>query len=183
MIITRNRTLILKTLPATKWCTLRFTSLCLNSVTDQRSSRFSNNHPSNKVPQINKTNLLQSKRTFFGGIPIGILPSKPKFSIPYRQNSVTVLMDKAPHGLQPYLKLMRIDKPIGSWLLFWPCGWSLGLAAPPGAPIPDPILMSLFATGAFIMRGAGCTINDMWDKDFDSKVKRTQFRPITRQVF
>ena len=77
---------------------------------------------------------------------------------------------------------MRIDKPIGSWLLFWPCGWSLGLAASPGAPIPDPTLLGLFATGAFIMRGAGCTINDMWDKNIDLKVQRTALRPITRQV-
>ena len=93
---------------------------------------------------------------------------------------MATVVDKAPMGLRPYLRLMRIDKPIGSWLLFWPCGWSLGLASPPGAPIPDPTLFGLFAAGAFIMRGAGCTINDMWDKDIDSKVYRTQFRPITR---
>lgn len=95
---------------------------------------------------------------------------------------MAVLVEKAPSEVKPYMKLMRIDKPIGSWLLFWPCGWSLGLAAPPGVPFPDPALLGLFATGAFIMRGAGCTINDMWDKDIDSKVKRTQFRPITRYI-
>ena len=92
-------------------------------------------------------------------------------------SNFAVMVEK---GLQPYMKLMRIDKPIGSWLLFWPCGWSLGLAASPGAPIPDPTLLGLFATGAFIMRGAGCTINDMWDKNIDLKVQRTALRPITR---
>ena len=95
------------------------------------------------------------------------------------KSRLAYLVDKSPKGLQPYLNLMRIDKPIGSWLLFWPCGWSLGLAAPAGSPIPDPALFGLFAVGAFIMRGAGCTINDMWDRDIDNKVQRTRTRPIT----
>ncbi len=93
---------------------------------------------------------------------------------------MAALVKRLPPNVQPYMRLVRLDKPIGSWLLFWPCGWSLGLAAPPGSPLPDPYLLSLFATGALIMRGAGCTINDMWDRDIDSKVKRTLDRPITR---
>ena len=60
--------------------------------------------------------------------------------------------------------------PAGSWLLFWPCGWGLAQAAPPGC-LPDPALLAIYAAGAFIMRGAGCTINDMWDRDIDSKVR------------
>ncbi|XP_046486510.1 4-hydroxybenzoate polyprenyltransferase, mitochondrial isoform X4 [Neodiprion pinetum] len=75
------------------------------------------------------------------------------------------------------MRLMRIDKPIGSWLLFWPCGWSIALSAPPGM-IPDPQMLALFWLGAFIMRGAGCTINDMWDRDIDRKVARTKDRPL-----
>ncbi|PSN55341.1 hypothetical protein C0J52_01837 [Blattella germanica] len=63
-------------------------------------------------------------------------------------------------ALQPYMKLMRIDKPIGSWLLFWPCGWSIAMSASPGC-LPDLSMLALFGVGAFIMRGAGCTINDM----------------------
>lgn len=59
---------------------------------------------------------------------------------------------------------------LGSWLLFWPCGWSIALAAPAGA-LPDLLMLALFGTGAFIMRGAGCTINDMWDQDIDKLVK------------
>ena len=57
----------------------------------------------------------------------------------------------------------------GTWLLYLPCTWSISLAAPPGG-LPDLYMLSLFGIGALIMRGAGCTINDMWDKDFDKKV-------------
>ncbi|KAB7494830.1 4-hydroxybenzoate polyprenyltransferase, mitochondrial [Armadillidium nasatum] len=87
------------------------------------------------------------------------------------------LVKNSPHKIQPYLQLMRIDRPIGSWLLFWPCGWSIALAAPSGS-LPDPYFLTLFAVGSFIMRGAGCTINDMWDKDLDKKVERTSSRPL-----
>ncbi|XP_054718127.1 4-hydroxybenzoate polyprenyltransferase, mitochondrial-like [Uloborus diversus] len=82
-----------------------------------------------------------------------------------------------PKGIQPYLKLMRIDKPIGTWLLLWPCFWSLSMASAPGC-LPDPALLALFGSGALLMRGAGCTINDMWDKNIDSKVERTKLRPL-----
>lgn len=58
---------------------------------------------------------------------------------------------------------------LGTWLLFLPSAWSLTLATPVGQ-VPDPGLLALFALGAFMMRSAGCTINDMWDKDFDIHV-------------
>lgn len=77
----------------------------------------------------------------------------------------------------PYSRLMRLDRPIGSWLLFWPCSWSIALSASPGC-WPDPLMLALFGAGAFIMRGAGCTINDMWDRDIDAKVARTKTRPL-----
>uniref|UniRef100_A0A8D8XXN2 4-hydroxybenzoate polyprenyltransferase n=1 Tax=Cacopsylla melanoneura TaxID=428564 RepID=A0A8D8XXN2_9HEMI len=80
-------------------------------------------------------------------------------------------------SIVPYLKLMRLDKPIGSWLLFWPCGWSISMAAAPGC-LPDLHTLAFFGLGAIIMRGAGCTINDLWDKDIDSKVSRTKDRPL-----
>ncbi|XP_076646377.1 ubiquinone biosynthesis protein COQ2, mitochondrial [Halictus rubicundus] len=89
----------------------------------------------------------------------------------------TRLVNNSPPKIQPYLKLLRMDKPIGTWLLFWPCGWSIALAAPPGA-LPDLQLLTLFGTGAFIMRGAGCIINDMWDQDIDGMVARTKDRPL-----
>ncbi|XP_046486509.1 4-hydroxybenzoate polyprenyltransferase, mitochondrial isoform X3 [Neodiprion pinetum] len=94
-----------------------------------------------------------------------------------RVSLAATLVNKSPISIQPYMRLMRIDKPIGSWLLFWPCGWSIALSAPPGM-IPDPQMLALFWLGAFIMRGAGCTINDMWDRDIDRKVARTKDRPL-----
>ncbi|KAG0695217.1 4-hydroxybenzoate polyprenyltransferase, mitochondrial [Chionoecetes opilio] len=87
------------------------------------------------------------------------------------------LVLNSPPTLAAYMQLMRLDRPIGSWLLFWPCGWSLALSAAPGC-LPDPWLMALFGVGAAVMRGAGCTINDMWDKNYDSKVARTAGRPL-----
>jgi len=88
------------------------------------------------------------------------------------------LVAKLPPSIQPYLKLARLDKPIGSWLLFWPCGWSLCLATPAGH-FPDLHLLAVFGAGALVMRGAGCTINDMWDRNIDKAVERTKDRPIT----
>ena len=70
-----------------------------------------------------------------------------------------------------------MDKPIGTWLLLWPCWWSTALAATPGSP-PDLSLLTLFGVGAFVMRGAGCTINDIWDQDLDARVARTAARPL-----
>jgi len=90
-----------------------------------------------------------------------------------------------PNSLRPYALLARVDKPIGTALLLWPCLWSTALAASqPGggwdylAGAPDPSLIALFTIGSFVMRGAGCTINDMWDKDFDRNVHRTKNRPL-----
>ena len=57
----------------------------------------------------------------------------------------------------------------GTWLLFLPCGWSVALATQPGS-LPDPTLLALFLAGSFVMRSAGCTINDMWDKNVDKLV-------------
>uniref|UniRef100_A0A8C5P9W9 4-hydroxybenzoate polyprenyltransferase, mitochondrial n=1 Tax=Leptobrachium leishanense TaxID=445787 RepID=A0A8C5P9W9_9ANUR len=91
--------------------------------------------------------------------------------------SAAGIVESMPKDVQPYLKLMRLDKPIGTWLLYLPCTWSIALAADPGC-LPDLSMLALFGTGAILMRGAGCTINDMWDRDFDRKVERTSSRPI-----
>ncbi|WP_374384811.1 4-hydroxybenzoate octaprenyltransferase [Dongia sp.] len=79
--------------------------------------------------------------------------------------------------LRPYARLARLDRPIGTWLLLFPCWWSLALATPQGFA-PDLKLILLFALGAIVMRGAGCTINDIADRDFDAKVARTATRPL-----
>jgi len=83
-----------------------------------------------------------------------------------------------PNAVQPYARLARMDKPIGTLLLLWPCWWSTALAAQLPHELADPKLLALFGVGAFIMRGAGCTINDMWDADFDRRVARTRSRPL-----
>ena len=83
----------------------------------------------------------------------------------------------APAAARPYLRLARLDRPIGTWLLLFPCWWSTALAAEPGH-WPDWRLMILFALGAVVMRGAGCTINDIVDRDIDAKVARTAGRPL-----
>lgn len=82
-----------------------------------------------------------------------------------------------PKRLRPYAHLARLDKPIGTWLLAWPCMWSIALAAPPGN-LPDVKMLSLFGLGALLLRGSGCTVNDLLDRDIDQKVQRTKLRPI-----
>jgi 4-hydroxybenzoate polyprenyltransferase len=80
-----------------------------------------------------------------------------------------------PASLAPYARLARLHRPIGTWLLLFPGWWSLALASPAK---PDLRLMALFAVGALLMRGAGCTLNDIVDREFDAKVARTATRPI-----
>ena len=87
-------------------------------------------------------------------------------------------VDRAlPSSVVPYAKLVRLDRPVGSALLAWPCFWSIALAADPGS-LPDATTLGLFGVGAFLLRGAGCTVNDLWDRDIDGKVARTRNRPI-----
>lgn len=76
-----------------------------------------------------------------------------------------------------YSELMRLDKPIGTYLLLFPCLWSLAFADQ-FSLVPDPRLALAFTVGALIMRGAGCTVNDLWDRKFDAMVERTKNRPI-----
>jgi 4-hydroxybenzoate polyprenyltransferase len=85
----------------------------------------------------------------------------------------------APGWMRPYLRLSRFDRPIGAWLLLLPCWWSAGLAAiAADARLPNLTHVALFFVGAFAMRGAGCTWNDIVDRDLDGRVERTRSRPI-----
>ncbi|MCS0494712.1 4-hydroxybenzoate octaprenyltransferase [Ancylobacter sp. MQZ15Z-1] len=100
-------------------------------------------------------------------------------------DATTTWVDRrAPAFLRPFLRLARADRPIGSWLLLIPCLWSTALAAgiSAGEGAPRPVqalgLMLLFAIGAVAMRGAGCTWNDILDRDIDGRVERTRLRPL-----
>jgi 4-hydroxybenzoate polyprenyltransferase len=85
----------------------------------------------------------------------------------------------APAWSRPYLRLARLDRPIGSWLLLLPCWWSSALAAIAAhEAVPSICHIALFFVGAFAMRGAGCTWNDIVDRDLDRSVERTRSRPI-----
>ena len=84
----------------------------------------------------------------------------------------------APAWARPYLRLARLDRPIGSWLLLMPCWWSVGLAAVHAGSQVNLWHLLLFFIGAFAMRGAGCTWNDIVDRDLDARVERTRSRPI-----
>jgi 4-hydroxybenzoate polyprenyltransferase len=86
---------------------------------------------------------------------------------------------RAPLWSRPYLRLSRLDRPIGSWLLLMPCWWSAALAAGIAHDVSRlPLILVLFLIGAFAMRGAGCTWNDITDRDLDAQVERTRSRPI-----
>jgi len=90
------------------------------------------------------------------------------------------LVDRfAPAALLPYLRLARFDRPIGFFLLAFPCFWSVALAERSlEEPYPEPWLLFLFAVGAIAMRGAGCTYNDLVDREIDAQVARTRSRPL-----
>lgn len=89
-------------------------------------------------------------------------------------------MDRlAPRGLRPYLRLARFDRPIGAWLLLFPCWWGQAMGElASGRAYPNVWSLLLFLAGAFVMRGAGCTYNDIVDRDIDAGVARTRGRPI-----
>ncbi len=86
-----------------------------------------------------------------------------------------------PAWTHPYAQLARWDRPVGTWLLFWPCAWSVSLAAQQHehqAEVLPLAMVALFWLGAFFMRGAGCTLNDIADVEFDAAVERTAGRPL-----
>uniref|UniRef100_A0A914YQZ0 Uncharacterized protein n=1 Tax=Panagrolaimus superbus TaxID=310955 RepID=A0A914YQZ0_9BILA len=102
------------------------------------------------------------------------------------------IVERAPPKTQPYLKLIRLDKPtgiigpylshmieifLGTFLLFWPASWGITLGTS-ASTIPDLKIIAIFATGSFLMRGAACIINDLWDKKYDQQVQRTCNRPL-----
>ena len=84
------------------------------------------------------------------------------------------LIGALPRPIRPFAALMRVDRPIGTWLLYWPCAWSVALAGVHGKWL----LFGWFLLGAFAMRSAGCVYNDIVDRELDRKVERTRLRPL-----
>jgi 4-hydroxybenzoate polyprenyltransferase len=84
-------------------------------------------------------------------------------------------IDALPARVQPYARLARLDRPAGSWLLFWPCAWGVALA---GGLVTDGALLLWFGLGSLAMRAAGCVWNDIIDRDLDAQVARTRARPV-----
>ena len=85
---------------------------------------------------------------------------------------------RLPASWRPYARLARLDRPIGTWLLLFPCWWSIAFASPEPLSRESLVLFALFGIGALVMRGAGCTFNDICDRDFDAQVARTRDRPL-----
>jgi 4-hydroxybenzoate polyprenyltransferase len=102
-------------------------------------------------------------------LPIALEPAAP----------MPAKLDVAPHWLMQRLTdfalLMRLDRPIGIWLLLWPTLWALWIAS---SGHPQPRLLFIFVAGTVLMRSAGCVINDLWDRDIDPHVQRTRSRPL-----
>lgn len=107
------------------------------------------------------------------------IPELPAYEPPRRG-----LLSLLPPSMVPYAELIRLDKPTGTYYLYFPCLFSTLLAAPLAVPIASlPTVIgtsALFFAGALIMRGAGCTINDLWDRNLDPHVTRTRLRPLAR---
>jgi 4-hydroxybenzoate polyprenyltransferase len=101
------------------------------------------------------------------------IPQTPADAVPHSW------VDSMPRSSQPYLRLARLDRPVGTWLLFWPCVWSLVLAQ---GQTPDwrqlVLFLLLMLVGSLVMRGAGCAYNDIVDRDMDAQVARTRGRPL-----
>ena len=89
---------------------------------------------------------------------------------------LTGIWSYMPKKLHPYITVMRLDRPIGWWLLLLPGWWSILITS--GQIAPALWLMALFLVGAITMRAAGCVVNDLWDRDIDRKIERTSGRPL-----
>lgn len=158
----------------------------LHCTSDHRRSRL----PSFEAPTSNGPNRFAKRQTralrqssynnSSAQLAAAAVPSAPAVYSPPQTGLISYL----PKSWIPYAELIRLDKPTGTYYLFFPCLFSTLLAAPLATPMASPAEIlaysGLFFSGALIMRGAGCTINDLWDKDFDPHVTRTRFRPIAR---
>ncbi len=109
------------------------------------------------------------------------MSNPPTAPLPHTDIRTSGWVSRLPAAWRPYALLMRLDRPIGTWLLLLPGWWTIAAASCAiggGAITHGLYIATLFSIGAIIMRGAGCTINDMWDRDYDKQVERTRLRPL-----
>ncbi|KAH7094667.1 UbiA prenyltransferase family-domain-containing protein [Paraphoma chrysanthemicola] len=127
------------------------------------------------------TNLTISR----AGMATATVNDAPK-SLPAYSPPTSGILSYLPRKAVPYGELMRIQSPVGSYYLFFPCLFSTLVAATMATPVAAPSAVistaALFFTGALVMRGAGCTINDLWDRNLDPHVERTRLRPLARRA-
>ena len=155
------------------------------------ASRSHNSQPniSSTIRKHRRSNLLsssgslsiQTRKTTKSALDSEVAPAPLEYKAP-----TSGLLYYLPRSWVPYAELIRLDKPVGTYYLFFPCLFSTLLAAPLTDPITTPSTVMgttlLFLTGALVMRGAGCTINDLWDRNLDPHVSRTRLRPIARKA-
>lgn len=158
-----------------------------------RTLETTNNHATSCVPALRRPTPCSSSRHIFSqrlrwnarsiDAPCNSANTSTSTFSEYVPPSTGVL-SYLPRSWVPYAELIRLDKPTGTLYLFFPCLFSTLLAAPLTTPVTTPLMVlstsTLFLTGALIMRGAGCTVNDLWDRNLDPKVARTRLRPIAR---
>ena len=150
---------------------------CSHTFTSAASVRLCSVHPEGGAGRKDEQPPSSQAAASSSGGGGGTSSSGPAAPQQPQQPATGTWLDRLPRSWLPYAQLMRLEKPIGTWLLAWPCFWSIALAAPPGTP-PDLRLLALFGAGAVLLRGAGCTINDLWDRDLDKQVERTRGRPL-----
>jgi 4-hydroxybenzoate polyprenyltransferase len=154
----------------------RFSATSFSTSSRARRARL-HRHPSRR-----SLSTTISPKTTIAASPLDTSSQDPQPE-PYKPPTAGFLA-YLPRAIVPYAELIRLDKPTGTYYLFFPCLFSTLLAAPLATPITPPLAVlgttALFLTGALVMRGAGCTINDLWDRNLDPHVTRTRLRPIAR---
>ncbi|KAI9738514.1 MAG: Para-hydroxybenzoate--polyprenyltransferase, mitochondrial precursor (PHB:polyprenyltransferase) [Claussenomyces sp. TS43310] len=146
------------------------------------------NQAQTQVLSSHRTSPWNIRRTRRNQYSVGVVTTKPAKHPSISGESyappTTGILSALPSSWVPYAELIRMDKPTGTYYLFFPCIFSTLLAAPLATPMATPSSVIgfafLFFSGAIVMRGAGCTINDLWDRNLDPHVRRTRLRPIAR---
>eukprot|EP00761_Pharyngomonas_kirbyi_P008685 gb/GECH01008697.1/.p1 GENE.gb/GECH01008697.1/~~gb/GECH01008697.1/.p1 ORF type:complete len:580 (+),score=33.94 gb/GECH01008697.1/:1-1740(+) len=159
----------------------RLRSQVMTSIPQWYRYHLFNTRLIHNTPIVNNKNNNNTHETPLNKSQINLSSSTPKPTSTSTQpfsdiHNDAFIMRKAPRSWRPYIKLMRADRPAGTYLLMLPCFWGMGMGL--ASPLPPLGLSLLFATGAFVMRGAGCVINDLWDREYDRRVERTQGRPL-----